>query len=227
MLGCIEPFDLSNNWLLYIERLKQFFVANEIDNEKKVAVVLTVIGSKRYELLHSLLAPTAPASKKFDELVTVLENHLNPRPLVIAERFKFHNRNQRESESVAQYMAALRKLTEHCEFRDYLEEALRDRLVCGLRSEVVQRRLLSEKDLKLQGAYDIAVAMETATRQASELQASARTPGVQPHAQVGRLGGGSRKSAGVVVTGVASLATTLISAFLSYRSAVRVTREVT
>ena len=35
----------------------------------------------------------------------------------------------------------------------------------------MQRRLLSVKDLKLQDAYDIAVVMETAKRQASELQA--------------------------------------------------------
>ena len=116
-----------------------------------------MIGSKPYELLHSLLAPVAPSSKKYEELVAVLGDHLNPKPLVIAERFKFHHRNQREGETVAQYMAALRKLTERCEFKDYLQEALRDRLVCGLRSEAVQRRLLSEKDLKLQLAYDIAV----------------------------------------------------------------------
>ena len=33
---------------------------------------------------------------------------------------------------MAQYLAELRKLTEHCDFRDNLDEALRDRLVCGI-----------------------------------------------------------------------------------------------
>ena len=92
-------------------------------------------------------------------------------------------------------MAALRKLTERCEFKDYLEEALRDRLVCGLRSETAQRRLLSEKDLKLQTAYDIAVSMETASRQASELQASGKTDVAQPQKAVGRVAVGRRSSA--------------------------------
>ena len=73
MLGRIELFDLSDNWSLYIERLNQFFVVNKIDSDAKwVAVLLTLIGSKPYELLHSLLVPAAPASKKFDELVTIL-----------------------------------------------------------------------------------------------------------------------------------------------------------
>jgi hypothetical protein len=194
-LGHVEPFDLNDNWSLYVERLGQFFVANDIkDDTKQVAVLLTVIGSKPYELLHSLLAPVAPSSKKYEELVAVLGDHLNPKPLVIAERFKFHHRNQREGETVAQYMAALRKLTERCEFKDYLEEALRDRLVCGLRSEAVQR-LLSEKDLKLQLAYDIAVSMETASRQASELQASGKSDVAQSQKAVGRVAFGRRSSA--------------------------------
>ena len=200
-LGHVEPFDLSENWSLYTERLGQFFVANEIkDDAKQVAVLLTVIGSKPYELLHSLLAPAVPASKKYAELVAVLGDHLNPKPLVIAEIFKFHHRNQREGETVAQYMAALRKLTERCEFKDYLEEALRDRLVCGLRSEAVQRRLLSEKDLKLQTAYDVAVSMEAANRQASELQSPGRTPG-HPYKAVGRVAAGKPSSVSPPISG--------------------------
>lgn len=51
--------------------MEQSFIANNItDNTKKVAVLLTVIGAKAYELLHNLLAPDTPASKKYDEVVT-------------------------------------------------------------------------------------------------------------------------------------------------------------
>ena len=94
---------------------------------------------------------------------------------MIAERFKFHHRNQREGETVVQYMAALRRLSEYCDFKDYLDQALHNRLVCGLRSEAIQRRLLSEKDLTLESAYDIAHSLETASQHASELQASVKT----------------------------------------------------
>ena len=175
-LGHVEAFNLqTDDWSLYTERLSQYFVANDItDDKKKVAVLLTVMGSKAYELLHSLLSPVVPSTKKYDELIAKLEAHLKPKPLVIAERFRFHHRNQRDGETVAQYMAELRRLSEHCEFKDYLDEVLRDRLVCGLRSEAIQRRLLSEKDLTLAKAYDIAHSEETASRQASQLQASAK-----------------------------------------------------
>ena len=63
------------------------------------------------------------------------------------ERFHFHRRSQATSESLCEYVAELWKLSTHCEFGECLYEALRDRLVSGLRSEAIQRHLLSEADL--------------------------------------------------------------------------------
>ena len=40
-------------------------------------------------------------------------------------------------------MASLQKLTEHCQFGEGWEDALRDRLVCGIRDEAVRKCLLS------------------------------------------------------------------------------------
>lgn len=40
-------------------------------------------------------------------------------------------------------MVELRKLVDRCQFTEYLEEALCDRLVCGLCNEAIQRRLLT------------------------------------------------------------------------------------
>jgi hypothetical protein len=68
----------------YMERVKPFFTVN---GDKKVAVFLTVIGSKTYSLLRKLVAPTLPQEKLLEQLVTILKQHYEPRPLVIAERF--------------------------------------------------------------------------------------------------------------------------------------------
>jgi len=92
--------------------------------------------------VHNLLAPAKPSSKKYQEIVDVMTEYLQPQPLIIAKRFKFHKRNQASAETVSQYLAELRKLVEKCKFDAYLEEALRDRFVYGLRSEFIQRRLL-------------------------------------------------------------------------------------
>ena len=146
-LGQVEQFEVGgDDWELYTERLEQFFVANEVrEGSKKVAVLLTVIGAKAYALLRNLTTPEKPAQKSFDKLVKTMRVHLQPKPLVIAERFKFHQRTQSEDETVSQYIAKLRNLAEGCDFKNYLEEPLRDQLVCGIKNESIQRRLSSEE----------------------------------------------------------------------------------
>lgn len=69
---------------------------------------------------------------------------MNQRKWIIAERFHFYQRNQLAGESIADYVAALRKLATHCEFEEKLQETLRDKFMCGLRKEATQRKLLTE-----------------------------------------------------------------------------------
>ena len=135
-------------------------------------MLFSVMGPRTYGLLRSLVAPDKPGEMDYGRVVEVLQNHFAPRPLVIAERFRFHKRNQGEEETVAQYVAVLKRLSEHCEFGAYLEDALRDRFVCGLKTETVQKRLLTEKDLTFQKAVDYAVSAETATRDVQQLSSS-------------------------------------------------------
>ena len=68
--------------------------------------------------------------------VHVFTSHFQPIRLVIAERINFHRCVQAMEESIADFDAALRKLTTYCEFGGTLEESFHDRLVCGLHHEV-------------------------------------------------------------------------------------------
>ena len=120
------------------------------------------IGAKTYTLLRSL---ALPQDKSFDELQQHLKHHFEPEPLVIAERFRFHRRDQVADESIAKYLAELKRLTTHCKFGVFLDEALRDRMVRGLRSEMItQKRLLDEPKLTLEKALEVAQGIEAAVR---------------------------------------------------------------
>lgn len=175
VIGSIGPFDENiEQWSSYTERFGYFAVANEIKDEKLVPTFLSIMGPKTFNLLRDLLQPEKPGSKTYQQIVDILANHLSPKPLVIAERFRFHKRNQEEGESVTMFVAALRKLAQHCEFRDVLNDTLRDRLVCGLRNEAAQKKLLTERDLTLEKAINISVTMEMASREAQQLNATGR-----------------------------------------------------
>ena len=55
-----------------------------------------------------------------------MKAHLDPQPQVIAQRFKFHQRNQKSGESIAQFTAELLKCAEHCDFQNKLDETIQD-----------------------------------------------------------------------------------------------------
>ena len=137
--GRINEFQAENE--AYLERVELFFQANDIADGKKVAVFLSVIGGKTYTLLCNLLSPTKPQEKSFDVLAEELRSTLSQRKLSSQKDFRFHRRDQAVGEEISDYVAELRK---DCEFEGYLEEALRDRFVCGLRNEATQKRLLTK-----------------------------------------------------------------------------------
>ena len=76
---------------------------------------------------------------------------------------------------MAAYVAELRHLSEHCEFGMTLNEMLRDRLVCGVEEPKIQRRLLAEPDLTFDKAFELAIASESADKNAKDLQPPAST----------------------------------------------------
>lgn len=84
----------SESVTAYLERVNVSFKANDIAAGKRVPVLLSVVGAKTYALLRSLTSPTLPQEKSFDELAAALTSHFQPKPLLIAERFHFHRRDQ-------------------------------------------------------------------------------------------------------------------------------------
>ena len=116
------------------------------------------------------MAPESPSSLKFEDLVGTLKNYFSPKPPVIAERFKFHGRYQGEGESISRYIVELKKLASTCDFGSFLDESLRDRLVCGLRDGAIQKKLLSVVDLTFKRATEIALAMEIADKNTQDFR---------------------------------------------------------
>ena len=105
---------------------------------------------------------------------------------MIAERFHFHRRNQSANETIAEYIAALRQAALYCQYDAFLDQALRDRFVGGLRTEAMQKRLL---DLTLTNAVKLVQGMESADRNTRSFKGN--DPAI--HALHGRNGTGGRK----------------------------------
>ena len=71
---------------------------------KYIATLLTVIGKKAYDLYEICLLQRNLSAKGYDVLVQAMKSHLDPQPLAIAQRFKFHQRNQKSDETISQFV---------------------------------------------------------------------------------------------------------------------------
>ena len=113
MYGAITPFSYNaESFTEWVERLEQWFIANDVTTAaKKRALFLSNIGAGGYKLVRSL-SQNEPTKKSYDELKKLMLDHIHPKPNEIAQRYVFYKRDRRSGESVKDYVAELRKLSE-------------------------------------------------------------------------------------------------------------------
>ena len=104
--GLLEPFDLSKYSVTrYIQRFELFVKANDILEDRKKSVFLMAIGYDSYEVLANIFEK--PEEETLETLEAELEKHFNTKSSVIVEWYKFGCQHQRESESIADFVADL------------------------------------------------------------------------------------------------------------------------
>ena len=142
----------ADDWEVYEEQLCFYMVANNItDAIKKRSILLRVCGEQTSKLLRSLVSEGKldVDGITYDSLAKLLQSHYKKKQSVVVHRFNFNTCSRKSAESIADYIAALRELALNCNFgsQERLEELLRDRLICGVNHEGIQRKLLSEGDI--------------------------------------------------------------------------------
>ncbi|CAI5786641.1 Hypothetical predicted protein [Podarcis lilfordi] len=149
----LPPFaPASESWDSYLACFDCYLQANErteVSKERKWGLFLSLYGPDVFETARASVVPEAVQATPWDTIQEKLCNHYAPKLSKIVARHAFYHWNQSEGESVNNYTAALQQAAMHCEFRD-LDDALMDRIVCGVRDIHLQRRLLAKPDITLQ-----------------------------------------------------------------------------
>ena len=97
LLGLLEQFDPAiHEWSVYYNRLQIYLTANEIGDERKVAVVLALLGHKAYSTLQDLCMPDLPATKTLADLKTIMDRHFGPKVNIRAARTTFRATTQKK-----------------------------------------------------------------------------------------------------------------------------------
>lgn len=96
------------------------------------------------------LSSENPEVKTFDELIKELKAHYSIQNLELTSWFRFNRRSQNDEESAKDFIVALQSLANNCSFGEFTNQALRDRLVAGLRKEDICKKLLYQPNLSFE-----------------------------------------------------------------------------
>ena len=91
----------SEKWENYLDRLEEYFIANDIQNEqRKRAILNSTVGPETFKLICDLLAPTKPKDSTYDDIVSKLKGVLHPWALFLKTLCIF-SKNKATSDEVS------------------------------------------------------------------------------------------------------------------------------
>lgn len=156
-----EPFDKEKiQWKRWQKQLESAFAINNTPEDVKIHHLLMHLGFSTYNILCDKLSPDEPEKKSYADVCKTLSEIFDPKPLEIVESYRFHLSRQESHQSVDDFMIELKKIAANCNFGTFLDTALRNQFVFGLKNKFIRNRLLEEQSLTLAKALQTAKAME-------------------------------------------------------------------
>lgn len=110
-VGALNNFDhLTSEWKTYKSRLNQWFIANDITDEKdkskvkRRALLLSALSESTYKLTSDLALPETLENVEFDAIIELLDTHFTPKRLGFAERYQFYSASHTAAGRIAHSM---------------------------------------------------------------------------------------------------------------------------
>ncbi|KAL1279202.1 hypothetical protein QQF64_025875 [Cirrhinus molitorella] len=153
------PFERPSEWPEWKQRFMRYRTATKLtqeDGDVQVSALIYSMGKDAENIFKSFTFDDEDDRDNYEVVIQKFDEHFIPRRNVIYERARFHQRCQRDGETVEAFVRGLYELSEHCDFGELKDEYIRDRIVIGLRD-----KSLSEK-LQLQGTLTLTRAIEMA-----------------------------------------------------------------
>lgn len=159
-ISSLEVFT-GENWSAYQQQFECFLLLNEINQDKKVPLLITKLSTKVYELLTTLCIPETPLNQTYEKLCEKLTKYYHPGKNNALHQAEFRKRCQKQNESIEQYIIELKRLSKNCNFRNFDDE-IKERLLNGTFCDSIRFELLKQADKSLQQLTHIGKTAEIA-----------------------------------------------------------------
>lgn len=151
--------DAAKRWRHLLMTFDNFRAVLPKEGMNELQVLINYVSLDVYDLFYE--------ANSYEEAITALKSLYVKTPKEVFARHSLATRKQFSGETLDEYLQALKTLSKDCNFRQataaqYRDEAIRDAFISGLSSSNIRQRLLENKILDLQTAFDQARALDTA-----------------------------------------------------------------
>ena len=156
--------NVAENWRSFEMDFDIYVAAARPDADAKTIAytLLNLAGEEAIERSRTFVYAETESKEDPKILKQKFKELCEPRKNLIILRHRFNTRSQRPNESFQAYFVDLKNQAAACEFGEKQGEFIRDRIVCGIHSDVVRRLLLREPDLTLDRAKEMCIMHELA-----------------------------------------------------------------
>lgn len=129
-----------------------------VKDGEKAATLLSGIGSEAFKVVHDMCMPALPSSKSFVDLCSILKEYYEPHIVVILERKTFYAAARKDTETIVEWLARIKRLASNYEFGDKLDFVILEKFARSLSGKSFDRD--SEEtigELSLKKAVQLAV----------------------------------------------------------------------
>lgn len=163
--------NISQKWRTFSNEFEIFLCAAGLEDKadkRKTMTLLNVIGARGRAVYETFTFEDAADRHKLQTVLTKFETHCIPKQNELLERQRYYARHQGKTENITQYVSALRKLAQYCNFGQAEDSVIRDQVVKGMvPDEKLQTKLFEEEELTLErlvqiiSAHEVRVKMTT------------------------------------------------------------------
>ncbi|CAB0044454.1 unnamed protein product [Trichogramma brassicae] len=170
-IGKIEEFQGGSDWSIYNERLEQYFSANFVEDQRKVSVLLTSIGSSVCTKLYEICVAQLCLKKNLTKICVISLKSIILRVSQFTRSVdSFIVSFKDPSENVSQWYARVKKGAVECQFGAELDNRIKDQFVSGLKEGKILDRIFEENH-----STPLADTLEIALKKEASLMLSSTT----------------------------------------------------
>jgi len=120
------PFSRPDEWATWKRQFEQYRLTSGLSSEDdkcQISVLLYCMGEEAEDILVSTNI-SDDDRKRYDSVIAKFDAFFKVRKNIIFEQARFNRRNQKEGESVEQFITSLYNLAKYCEYGDIKGEMI-------------------------------------------------------------------------------------------------------